>query len=219
MDKAFKVVPKFEKIFSTYNPQSEISTINQQADQHSVKISHMMKQALKRSRKISQMTNGAYDITYNSPAPITYQDIVLKGNRLHFLKAGTKLGMFSIAKGLIIDSMSQSLKQDGFRHFIVNAGGDLYASGSWEVSVRHSNKKFKINNMAVASCGTTERGFHIFDPRTKRQARRDYLSVTVIARKAWLANTLATANFVSGPRTNESIKIFQHNPIAAFFAY
>lgn len=180
METAFKESPRLEKVFNSYDPASEVSLINREGLLHHKKISHEMKTALRRSEKISKLTNGAYDIRYASTEYVP------------------KIDLFSIAKGTIVDAMSRKLRQKGYRHFIVNAGGDLFASGTWEVELRYSDKKYNVKNQAVASCGTTERGFHIIDPKTKRAIAPDYKSVTVIAKKTWLANTLATASFVAG---------------------
>lgn len=193
MEEAFKESPRLEKVFNSYDPNSEVSLINRDYQLHTKKISREMKKALRRSKKISKLTDGAYDITYSK----------------------TKIDLFSIAKGTIVDAMSKKLRQKGFRHFIVNAGGDLYARGVWEVDLRYSDKKYHIKNQAVASCGTTERGFHIIDPKTKRAIAPSYKSVTIIAKKTWLANTLATAAFVAGP--DKAFDFIRRHPADVFF--
>jgi thiamine biosynthesis lipoprotein len=123
-----------------------------------------------------------------------------------------------IAKGYIIDRAVAVLTQAGVRCAAVNAGGDMRLIGRpgrpWRIGIRHPRRPEALTAtlqlaepLAVVTSGDYERSFerdgvryhHLFDPATGQPARRCQ-SVTVVARQAMLADALATAVFVLGPR-------------------
>lgn len=119
------------------------------------------------------------------------------------------------AKGWIIDEAVQSIRDDGVKNAMVNAGGDLYAMGrrpdrKWRIAIQHPlNTRdhisvINLENMAVATSGDYERFFtakdgrrifHIFDATTGENPPF-YHSVSVIAESAEEADGLATAFFL-----------------------
>jgi len=93
----------------------------------------------------------------------------------------------------------------------VNAGGDVTCRGEqapgdpWVVGIRHPTRRDQVVRTvvaldeAVATSGRYERGEHILDPRTGRAA--DQLeSATVVGPDGGMADALATALVVAGPR-------------------
>lgn len=133
----------------------------------------------------------------------------------YFAKGGgLKIDLSSFAKGAIIDEASDYLKSRGVKNFIINAGGDLYASGLnsgklWRVGIADPNNRGKyirsleISNKGVATSGTNERFFitdngtrisHLFDGLTGEPSDR-YQSVTVIADRSKEADALSTMYF------------------------
>lgn len=130
---------------------------------------------------------------------------------------GMRIGLGGIAKGYAVDRAVQVIRKLGIKNFAVNAGGDLTVRGRkggnlWWVGIRHPrNKKenialLPISNGTVVTSGDSERFFvvggvrysHILDPQTGYPANKCQ-SVTLIARKAYLADALATGVFVMGP--------------------
>jgi thiamine biosynthesis lipoprotein len=57
-----------------------------------------------------------------------------------------------------------------------------------------------LDELAVATSGTAERGAHIVDPRTGRSAVTDLVAVTVVAPQLTWADCWATAAFAMGSR-------------------
>jgi FAD:protein FMN transferase len=124
-----------------------------------------------------------------------------------------------IGKGYIIDRVADMLSLH-FEHFLIDAGGDIRVKGVnkkegypyWAIEVEHPHSSEKpaalllLHDMAVATSGRNRRHWkqdgeekhHLIDPRTKRSASRDYLSVTVIAEDAVTADVLAKALFIAG---------------------
>jgi thiamine biosynthesis lipoprotein len=124
----------------------------------------------------------------------------------------------AVAKGLAVDMAARELMP--LQNFAVDAGGDLYLGGlnpqgaPWIVGIRHPRieneliARLRVSNCAVCTSGDYERRTpegkcHILDPRTgvSQNASPDVVaSVSVIAAGAMLADALATAAFVLGPR-------------------
>jgi thiamine biosynthesis lipoprotein len=130
---------------------------------------------------------------------------------------GTAVDLGGIAKGWAIDRAVAALGEAGARDFIVDAGGDLYVSGSkggapWRVGIQHPRdpdaflRKVNPAEGALVTSGDYERAYewegvryhHILDPRTGYPAR-GCQSVSVWATTATRADAMATAVFVLGP--------------------
>lgn len=124
------------------------------------------------------------------------------------------LDLGAVAKGFAIDMAAQELR--GCGNFAIDAGGDLYLGGhnehgeAWTVGIRHprdasaSIDSVRVSNAAVCTSGDYLRvndraEHHILDPRSGAPASA-LASVTVVAPLAMVADGLATAAFVLGPR-------------------
>ena len=108
-----------------------------------------------------------------------------------------------IAKGYIVDEGVAVLKQAGFDNILVEAGGDLAASGlkeaalPWQIGIQaprqgHSSLlgKFAVRDQAIATSGDYMQPFtpdlsqhHILDPRAGYSAP-ELASATVVAPSA-----------------------------------
>ncbi len=120
-----------------------------------------------------------------------------------------------VAKGLAVDLAARDLAD--CEHFAIDAGGDVYVAGlrsdgaPWSVGVRHPRMantwlaRFHLSDCAVCTSGDYERQSpldhhgHILDPHAG-EAAADVISATVLAPRAMVADALATAAFVLGPR-------------------
>ena len=158
-----------------------------------------------------------------TPAALTvepsasYRDVLLdpKGRTVTLLQP-LVLDLGAVAKGFAVDLAATELRL--FENFAINAGGDLYLAGHsgerspWLVGIRNPRQPdelidtLHLSDVAVCTSGDYERarpaggaGHHILDPRT-RNSTEGVASVTVIAPTAVLADALATAAFVLGPR-------------------
>ena len=110
-----------------------------------------------------------------------------------------------IGKGYIVDAGTAVLREHGFSNVLVEAGGDLMASGKkeaaqpWRVGVQpprpQTDKvlaRFNLNNQAAATSGDYMQPFsadlsqhHILDPRTGYSApgtcqRNGYSTVSYV---------------------------------------
>ena len=66
IDAAVKEISRIEQLLTTYHPSSETSLINQNAGEKPVKVNREVFDLISRSKKISVITQGAFDITYGS---------------------------------------------------------------------------------------------------------------------------------------------------------
>lgn len=207
MEKAFAEAKRVENTVSEWREESDATRLNQNAGKAWVPIGKDMRQILLLSRDISEKTDGAFDITFpSSDRQATYRDILLEPElSLAFLpRKGMRIAVSGIAKGYIVDRMSDVLKKAGFKKYLINAG-DIYAQGRWTVGIRDPDGppeaflcQATLENQAISTSGNYERGPHLIDPTTKKPAL-GFKSLTVIAQKAALADALGTGLFVAGP--------------------
>jgi thiamine biosynthesis lipoprotein len=133
------------------------------------------------------------------------------------LRTGMQVGLGGLAKGWGVDRAVAGLRGRGFQDFTVQAGGDLYASGTrggrpWRVGVRDPRGApgepfawLGVSNAAFSTSGDSERFFvvdgtryhHVIDTRTCRPAAASR-QVTVLAPTALEAEVLGKAVFVLG---------------------
>lgn len=133
-------------------------------------------------------------------------------------RPGMRLGLGGLAKGWALDRAAEALRALGFRSFLLQAGGDLYAAGGrgarpWTVAIRDPGggpldafAALDVSDRAFSTSGDYEHAFeaggrryhHVIDPRTCRPAE-DVRAVTVLARTAVEGEILGKAVFVAGP--------------------
>ncbi|MDP6801632.1 MAG: FAD:protein FMN transferase [Gemmatimonadota bacterium] len=131
--------------------------------------------------------------------------------------AVTRVDLGAIAKGYAVDRAAAVLRERGLRDFLLNAGGDVFASGRkrpgrrWWIGIRHPRRAgellghFELEDAAVATSGDYERfvevdgvrHHHILDPRSGWPARGSR-SATAIAPTAEEADARATWLFIAG---------------------
>jgi FAD:protein FMN transferase len=104
---------------------------------------------------------------------------------------------------------------------VVNAGGDLFAGGvdeqgnPWEIGIQHPELKeqiihtLELSNEAICTSGSYERKsakkpgeHHLIHPKT-RQSAKDWISFSVIAPFAMMADAFSTASFLLGAESGE----------------
>jgi thiamine biosynthesis lipoprotein len=155
IDEAVVEIRRIEKILTTFKDDSETNLINQNAGIRPVKVSPEVFQLILRSIRISDFTQGAFDITYGSidkrlwnfdqnmkslPDPkkakkmvrlINYRNIILdQEEQTVFLKEkGMRIGFGGIGKGYAAEMAKDVMKKNGVTSGIVNASGDLTAWG------------------------------------------------------------------------------------------
>jgi len=142
--------------------------------------------------------------------------VVVAGRQVR-LHDGVEVTLDGIAKGYIVDSMAAVLTASGVAGYLVNGGGDIRAGGTrdgtrpWRVGVRDPDNRdeeldtLALGDGAVATSGSYE--IHFDSERIRHHivsssgaSPGECRSVTVRAPSTMLADALATAAFVAGPR-------------------
>lgn len=124
-----------------------------------------------------------------------------------------------ITKGYAADRAALTMRTQGVRTGLVNAGGDIATFGSrtWRIGIKHPRGSsiiatIPIRGRAIATSGDYERFFfegnnrycHILDPATGWPADH-HASATVIAPRCVDADAWATALFVKGPAPLQAV--------------
>jgi len=154
IDAAIAEVSRIENLVSDWKPETQISEVNRNAGIQPVKVDDEVFQLIKRAIKVSQLTDGAFDISYAAmdkiwkfdgsmtamPTPeaikksvekVGYQKIILddKKSTVFLRDVGMKLGFGGIAQGYIADKIRALLKSMGCISGIANVSGDIAAWG------------------------------------------------------------------------------------------
>ena len=238
LERAFAAFTAVEATCSRFSPASELSRLAGRVGEP-VPVSDLLFEALRFALEVAEATQGAFDPTVGGrlasygfdrnyrtgerldtgidPAlPVSYRDIELDaGQRTVRLRQPLQLDLGAVAKGLAIDLAARELAP--LRRFVVEAGGDLYASGHndrdepWTIGIQHPLRPgeticaLRLTDTAVCTSGSYARPsplraatHHLIDPGSGL-SRLDLLSCTVVAPGAMLADALSTAAFVLGP--------------------
>ena len=171
-EQVFTEMRRIDALMSPFKPDSELSRINTQAADGPVIISNELFALIKESLKYSELSSGAFDITFSSvgylydyrerknpsdevihkllPA-INYHHLLLdeKNHSIRFSMQGTRIDLGGIAKGYAIDNAVTILKSCGIEHAFVKAGGDSYILGDrsgqpWMLGIQHPRQQDKV---------------------------------------------------------------------------
>jgi len=155
LDMAVAEVRRVENLISDWKPDTEISAVNRNAGKQAVKVSNEVFDLVSRSLKISELTEGAFDVSYASmdriwkfdgsmtamPTPeaiqksverVGYHNIIMdtKNTTIFLKNEGMKIGLGGIGQGYIADNIKALLIANGFHSGIVNVSGDVSAWGT-----------------------------------------------------------------------------------------
>lgn len=155
---------RIDQLMSVYRQDSELSLINATASSHPVKVSSELFDLIEISLEYSNITHGAFDITFASagqfydyrtkkkpdeeqlahalPA-IDYHHVVLDtpGQTVQFTQPGVRIDLGGIAKGYAVDRCITLLQSAGIKNALVSAGGDTRVIGKhwdhpWVIGIR-----------------------------------------------------------------------------------
>lgn len=156
IDAAIAEVRRIEYLLTTFSDLSQTSLINEKAGLEPVKVDDEVVTLIERSIRISEITDGAFDITYGSidkrlwnfdlsmtslpdektalesVGLIDYRNVILDREKSTvFLKnRGMRIGFGGIGKGYAADKAKVVLQKLGIKSGIVNAAGDLVTWGT-----------------------------------------------------------------------------------------
>ncbi len=242
---------EINRSMSTYDKTSEISRFNalDQIDKR-FEISNDFSNVMSMAEELHRLTDGAWDGTVfpliklwgfgpgkprnKVPEKNDIERILRKigFSKIRFLHhrylvkhdASISLDFASIAKGYGVDQVSILIKSNNIKDFLVEIGGEIYASGfrqdgkPWHVGVNrplpdapldqvYQDKALEISDRGFATSGDYRNFFvvngkrysHIIDPKTGYPVTNNVVSASVIADFCTFADGLATALMVMGP--------------------
>jgi thiamine biosynthesis lipoprotein len=163
---------RIDDLMSHYKPESQLSRINQHAADAPVQVDKELFDLIKLSTHYSEITDGAFDITYasvgylyNYPEHIHPTEEQIKAalpavnwrnmkfndadHSVFFEHKGMRIDLGGIGKGYAVDKGIEILQKRGIEHAVVTAGGDTRIIGDrmgrdWLVAIRHPDDPNKV---------------------------------------------------------------------------
>ena len=156
IDAAIAEISRIEQLLTTFKDSSQTNQVNAMAGIKPVQVDKEVFDLVYRSKKISHITQGAFDISYGSidkafwnfdtnmkSLPdaenakrsirlINYNNIILdeKESTIFLKEKGMRIGFGGIGKGYAADRARQVLIEKGISKAVVNAAGDLITLGT-----------------------------------------------------------------------------------------
>ena len=172
IDAVMAEMHRIDDLMSHYKPESQLSQINARAAREPVQVDPELFDLIKLSTHYSEITEGAFDITYASvgylydyrrhirpteaaikaalPA-VNWRNMLLdqQHHTVRFEHPGMRIDLGGIGKGYAVDRGIAILKARGIQHAVVTAGGDTRIIGDhlgrpWLVAIRHPDDKDKV---------------------------------------------------------------------------
>ena len=172
LESVFQEADRIDRLMSTYKYASEISKINREAAGLPVVANEELYRLISRSLEISSLTDGAFDITYESvgqhydfrerqrPDEATVKSELEKidfrylqlddtTRTVRFDREGVRINLGGIAKGYVVERAISILRVKGIQNAIVTAGGDSRLLGDrrgrpWMVGIRDPRKDGEV---------------------------------------------------------------------------
>jgi len=189
IDAAAAEISRVEKLLSTFSDESQINEINRNAGIKPVKVNAEIFRLVERALKISELTFGTFDITYNAvdrtvdPAMIELESVKFTNYKnvktdevkttVFLTEKGMRIGFGGLSKGYAADRAKYTLQLMGVSSGVINAGGDLLTWGlqpdnaPWTIASADPERgsqpfsNINISNMAVATSGNFEKNVTI----------------------------------------------------------
>ena len=172
IDAVMAELRRIDSLMSHYKPESQLSQINQYANERPVQVDKELFDLIKLSTHYSEITEGAFDITYASvgylynypqhirpteaqirqalPA-VNWRNMLLdeEHHTVRFEHPGMRIDLGGIGKGYAVDRGIEVLKARGIARALVTAGGDSRIIGDrmgrpWLVAIRHPDNPSKV---------------------------------------------------------------------------
>ncbi len=238
---------EINRSMSTFDPDSEISRFNRISDTETrFPVSQDFMNVMTVAAELYSMTEGAWDGTvdplinlwgfgrkekkHRVPESeeiqalfphIGFHLIEISANTLRKTDPGVTLDLASIAKGYGVDQVARVIAESGIKDFLVEIGGEIYASGlrldgkKWRIGINRPKtdaafddvyRTSDLQDKGFATSGDYRNFFlmdgkrysHVIDPRTGYAVSNHVVSASVIADTCTFADGLATALMVMG---------------------
>ena len=236
LDQAEEEIRRIEAVFSTGDPESEISKLNAAGEG---KLGEDAAQLLEKSLSIYEMTDGAFDISIYPVMKVwgftdlyDDEDLVEKENTPVDIPDAEVLAeavSHVDASGIEFDAQTGEIRlPEGSE---IDLGGNVQVLGKkpngrdWKVGLRDPSGEHTVigviscSDRAVVTSGGYERYItgkdgktyhHIIDPKTGYPAENGLVSVSIVCDDGTLADGLSTALYVLG--TEKATECWREQP-------
>jgi thiamine biosynthesis lipoprotein len=172
LDAVLDEMRRVDALMSHYKPESQLSQINQRAAREAVKVDPELVSLIERAGEFSELTGGAFDITYASVGylydyrahtrptdeqiaaglgAVNWHHVQVDRDALtvRFAREGVRIDLGGIAKGYAVDRAIGILASMGIHHASVTAGGDSRIVGDrfgrpWIIGIRHPDDPERV---------------------------------------------------------------------------
>jgi thiamine biosynthesis lipoprotein len=172
MEAVLDEMRRVDALMSHYKPESQLSQINQRAALGPVRVDAELALLIDRAGKLSELSDGAFDITYASVGylydyrahkrptdeqisaglgAVSWRHVIvdLQASTVRYTQPGVRIDLGGIAKGYAVDRAIAILRSLGVEHASVTAGGDTMIMGDrfgrpWVVGIQHPDGPGKV---------------------------------------------------------------------------
>lgn len=238
---------RIERKFSRYLSGSEVDKINR-AEGRALEVDEETAHLIDYAATCYEMSEGMFDITSGvlrrawkfdggdrAPGPADVAELlrhvgwdkVAWKNPILTMPAGMEIDLGGIGKEYAVDRASALVAAEIADAFLVNFGGDLYASGArrgprpWAIGLDDPERtgeaavyRIDLAQGGLATSGDARRYIffqgkrlgHILNPRTGWPIEDAPRSVSVVAATCLEAGTLSTLAYLKGPRARDFLE-------------
>lgn len=244
-----------QKIFCRFNPESELNCLNQNLGAFQ-KASKDMAYLAERALHYHKINGGLYDpriigvlekIGYSQDFRQTdfkkavlpeifskfedklENDLEVKDDMVLFKK---RMDFSGIAKGYITDCAAKFLKSEGWKNFLVDSGGDMFAAGKnakgekWRIEIEGIPKEklmLEISEKGIATSGISRKKWqiqgkkfhHLVNPKDPNNFSYELRTVSVISENTENADGRAKTLVLMGKE--RGLEFARENKIPAVF--
>lgn len=246
---------------SNWDSASEISRFNANLHTESVALSADLAEVMEAAQAVNAASDGRFDTTMGPLIELwgfgaegtrsvpTGTELArartraghdntlsVAGGAMRKMQPDAQVYLAAIGKGYGADKVGRALESLGITDYMVEIGGDLYASGRnpsglpWQIGVETPDATNRsvmdvvgISGHGLASSGDYRNYFeedgqrytHVIDPATGRPIEHKTASATVLADNAMLADAWATAMLILG--RERGLEIAEAQNLAVLF--
>jgi len=182
VDAAYQEMARLSDMMNHYNPNSVVSAINAAAGRAPVTVPPELMSVLQMAKKVSDVTDGAFDITIGSlrgwsfdpqhprmPAraaiaaqlpKVDYRLLKLdaQAGTAFLERPGMRIDLGGIAKLPIMHAGMRMLEQHGIHNAMINGGGDIEVLGEtgdrpWHIGIRDARQPDRLYGVVSLTHG------------------------------------------------------------------
>lgn len=215
----YEEINRIEKTGNRFDPESEISMINQTASKQPVILSADLFEIISLCMEYHKQTNGLFDITIQSENynKNTISSVILNPGKgtIYFQEEGIKIDLCGFLKGYALEKIRPILQEERIEDALINFGNSsVMAIGNhpfgkgWKIKTSTLSEKedsVTLFNECFTTSGNSVTGRqHIINPETGEYIE-GIRTVSVITEKATEGEAFSTASFIATPEQQKEL--------------